>query len=101
MRFWILRTTFACLLCDSVVLAGEVIPSPKAPPGVVWIAGGEFSMEAEPNEKRRVQRGSSFLCNAQYRSRYIVGTRGKGDVNTGTNHPGFRCVLSVAEQPRP
>jgi hypothetical protein len=23
---------------------------------------------------------------------YIVGTRGKGEVSTGTNHLGFRCV---------
>jgi len=56
---------------------------------------------AEPNEKKRVQRGGSFLCNDQYCSRYIVGTRGKGEVNTGTNHLGFRCVRSsenVAQQ---
>src|SRR5205807_1778692 len=46
----------------------------------------------EPNEKKRVHRGGSFLCNEQYCSRYIVGTRGKGEVNTGTNHLGFRCV---------
>jgi len=38
-----------------------------------------------------------FLCNDQYCSRYIVGTRGKGEVNTGINHLGFRCVKS-AEQ---
>jgi sulfatase modifying factor 1 len=49
---------------------------------------------AEPNEKKRVHRGGSFLCNDQYCSRYIVGTRGKGEVNTGTNHLGFRCVKS-------
>ena len=53
---------------------------------------------AEPNEKKRVQRGGSFLCNDQYCSRYIVGTRGKGDVNTGTNHLGFRCVKSVDQK---
>src|SRR5207249_11449315 len=45
---------------------------------------------SEPNEKKRVHRGGSFLCNDQYCSRYIVGTRGKGEVNTGTNHLGFR-----------
>jgi formylglycine-generating enzyme required for sulfatase activity len=39
-----------------------------------------------------MHRGGSFLCNDQYCSRYIVGTRGKGEVNTGTNHLGFRCV---------
>jgi formylglycine-generating enzyme len=49
---------------------------------------------AEPDEKKRVHRGGSFLCNDQYCSRYIVGTRGKGEVNTGTNHLGFRCVRS-------
>jgi len=47
---------------------------------------------SEPDEKKRVHRGGSFLCNDQYCSRYIVGTRGKGEVNTGTNHLGFRCV---------
>jgi formylglycine-generating enzyme required for sulfatase activity len=52
---------------------------------------------AEPNEKKRVHRGGSFLCNDQYCSRYIVGTRGKGEVNTGTNHLGFRCVKSAQE----
>jgi formylglycine-generating enzyme len=52
---------------------------------------------AEPNEKKRVHRGGSFLCNSQYCSRYIVGTRGKGEVDTGTNHLGFRCVKSAQE----
>ena len=32
---------------------------------------------SEPNEKKRLHRGGSFLCNDQYCSRYIVGTRGK------------------------
>jgi formylglycine-generating enzyme required for sulfatase activity len=47
---------------------------------------------AEPGEKKRVHRGGSYLCNDQYCSRYIVGTRGKGEVNTATNHLGFRCM---------
>ncbi|PYK73559.1 MAG: formylglycine-generating enzyme family protein [Verrucomicrobia bacterium] len=51
---------------------------------------------SEPNEKKRVHRGGSFLCNDQYCSRYIVGTRGKGEVNTGTNHLGFRCVKEAS-----
>ena len=46
----------------------------------------------EPGAATRVQRGGSFLCTDQYCSRYMVGTRGKGEVNTGTNHLGFRCV---------
>jgi sulfatase modifying factor 1 len=48
----------------------------------------------EPGVPKRVQRGGSFLCSDQYCSRYIVGTRGKGEVSSGTNHIGFRCVQS-------
>jgi formylglycine-generating enzyme required for sulfatase activity len=48
----------------------------------------------EPGQPKRVQRGGSFLCSAQYCARYIVGTRGKGEVSSGTNHIGFRCVKS-------
>jgi formylglycine-generating enzyme len=47
---------------------------------------------AEPSEKKKVHRGGSFLCTDQYCSRYMVGTRGKGEISTGTNHLGFRCV---------
>jgi sulfatase modifying factor 1 len=46
----------------------------------------------EPGQKKRVQRGGSFLCTDQYCSRYMVGTRGTGEESTGTNHVGFRCV---------
>ena len=49
----------------------------------------------EPGVPKRVHRGGSFLCTDQYCSRYMVGTRGKGEVSTGTNHLGFRCVKSV------
>jgi sulfatase modifying factor 1 len=48
---------------------------------------------AEPREPKKVHRGGSYLCTDQYCSRYIVGTRGKGEVSTGTNHLGFRCVM--------
>jgi formylglycine-generating enzyme len=50
---------------------------------------------SEPSEKKKVHRGGSFLCTDQYCSRYIVGTRGKGEVSTATNHLGFRCVKDV------
>jgi sulfatase modifying factor 1 len=50
---------------------------------------------SEPGQPKRVQRGGSFLCTEQYCSRYMVGTRGKGEVSTGTNHLGFRCVRAV------
>jgi sulfatase modifying factor 1 len=49
---------------------------------------------AEPTEKKRVHKGGSFLCTDQYCTRYMVGTRGKGEVNSGTNHLGFRCVTT-------
>jgi formylglycine-generating enzyme required for sulfatase activity len=49
---------------------------------------------AEPTEKKRVQRGGSFLCTDQYCTRYMVGTRGRGEVSTGSNHVGFRCVMT-------
>jgi sulfatase modifying factor 1 len=49
----------------------------------------------EPDQPKRVMRGGSFLCTDQYCSRYMVGTRGKGEVSTGTNHLGFRCVEGV------
>jgi formylglycine-generating enzyme len=48
---------------------------------------------AEPKERKRVQRGGSFLCTEQYCTRYMVGTRGKGEVTTGSDHLGFRCVI--------
>jgi formylglycine-generating enzyme len=47
---------------------------------------------SEPTEKKRVHRGGSYLCTDQYCTRYMVGTRGKGEVTTGSDHMGFRCV---------
>jgi len=69
---------------ETLAQAGVVAMNPHGP---------DSSFDpSEPNEKKRLHRGGSFLCNDQYCSRYIVGTRGKGEVNTGTNHLGFRCV---------
>ncbi|HTB92825.1 MAG TPA: formylglycine-generating enzyme family protein [Candidatus Sulfotelmatobacter sp.] len=63
---------------------GDVARNPKGP---------ETPFDpSEPNDKKKVHRGGSFLCTDQYCSRYMVGTRGKGEVSTGTNHLGFRCV---------
>jgi formylglycine-generating enzyme required for sulfatase activity len=68
--------------------AGDLTINPKGP---------DTSFDpSEPEEKKHVHRGGSFLCNDQYCSRYMVGTRGKGEVNTGTNHLGFRCVKDAA-----
>ena len=47
---------------------------------------------AEPAEKKRIHRGGSFLCTDAYCTRYMVGTRGKGETRTASNHLGFRCI---------
>ena len=64
--------------------AGAVARNPQGP-------SSSFDPE-EPREPKRVMRGGSFLCTEQYCSRYMVGTRGKGEISTGTNHLGFRAV---------
>ncbi|RXK55088.1 formylglycine-generating enzyme family protein [Oleiharenicola lentus] len=48
----------------------------------------------EPGLAKRVQRGGSYLCTDLYCTRYMLGTRGKGAPDTGSNHLGFRCVRS-------
>lgn len=50
---------------------------------------------SEPGVQKKVHRGGSFLCTDQYCTRYMMGTRGKGDWRTGTNHVGFRCVKDL------
>ena len=52
---------------------------------------------SEPGTRKRVQRGGSFLCTDQYCTRYMAGTRGKGDADTGCNHLGFRCVKDAGQ----
>lgn len=68
-------------------LAGPVTKNPGGP--------SSSYDPAEPNQPKRVHRGGSFLCTDQYCSRYMVGTRGKGDPRTASNHLGFRCVKPV------
>jgi formylglycine-generating enzyme required for sulfatase activity len=50
---------------------------------------------AEPGIKKRANRGGSFLCTDQYCSRYVLGSRGKSDPDTGSSNVGFRCVKSA------
>jgi sulfatase modifying factor 1 len=71
-------------------LAGGVARNPQGP--------SSSYDPAEPTEKKRVHRGGSFLCTFLYCTRYMVGTRGKGDHHTASNHLGFRCV-KVAPKP--
>jgi formylglycine-generating enzyme len=63
----------------------------RNPPGP-----GDSLDPSEPGEKKRVHRGGSYLCTDQYCTRYMVGTRGKGEVKTGSNHLGFRCVRTAS-----
>ncbi|MBS1597718.1 MAG: formylglycine-generating enzyme family protein [Bacteroidetes bacterium] len=51
-----------------------------------------------PTEKKRIQRGGSFLCTDQYCTRYMVGTRGKGEIRSASNHVGFRCVKDIGKK---
>jgi formylglycine-generating enzyme required for sulfatase activity len=67
--------------------AGGVARNPKGPTA-------SFD-PADPLAKKRVQRGGSFLCTDQYCSRYMVGTRGKGEVSTASNHLGVRLVMDA------
>ena len=65
-------------------LAGGVARNPRGP-------ATSFD-PSEPGVPKRVHRGGSFLCTDEYCTRYLVGTRGKGDAMTGTNHLGVRLV---------
>jgi sulfatase modifying factor 1 len=63
-----------------------VLKNPSGPPQSASFDPGE------PGVAKRVQRGGSFLCTDQYCTRYMVGARGKGAPDTGSNHAGFRCI---------
>ena len=51
----------------------------------------------EPGPPKRVQRGGSFMCNANYCLGYRCAARMKGEPSSGAFHCGFRCVLSPAD----
>jgi formylglycine-generating enzyme required for sulfatase activity len=72
--------------------AGGVVRNPQGPDSPYD--------PSEPGERKRAQRGGSFLCTDQYCTRYMMGTRGKGEINTGCNHVGFRCVKDSASAER-
>lgn len=74
---------------------GGVVRDPRGP------AESESFDPQEPGISKRVQRGGSYLCTDQYCTRYMVGTRGKGAVDTGSNHVGFRCVQEVGAPSAP
>jgi formylglycine-generating enzyme len=59
--------------------------------------GPDSSYNPGDEQLQRVQRGGSFLCTDQYCTRYMMGTRGKGDIDTGNNNVGFRCVVRPSD----
>jgi len=64
-----------------------VVKNPKGP-------DGSFDPQ-EPGVPKRVQKSGSFLCSDQYCARYLVGSRGKGAVDSGGSNTGFRTVKSA------
>ena len=75
---------------QTLAASGEVAVNPAGP-------ADSFDPN-EPGVRKRVHRGGSFLCTDQYCARYIAGGRGKGELDTGTNHLGFRCVRDPEPQ---
>lgn len=67
--------------------SGKVAKNPQGPDA--------YNDPTDPSQIKRVHRGGSFLCTDQYCTRYMVGTRGKGEVRSAANHLGFRCVKSI------
>lgn len=74
---------------DSYSLPSATQPNPQGPPS--------SHDPAEPGVIKRTQRGGSFLCTDQYCTRYMLGTRGKGEVRSSSNHVGFRCVKAAKD----
>ena len=64
----------------------------KNPPGPI---AGYDPLEQGPNSMKRAQRGGSFLCAENYCTRYVVGSRGKGEPSSAQSHVGFRTVQSA------
>lgn len=48
-----------------------------------------------PYEKVRVMKGGSYLCNDSYCASYRISAKMAFPEKSGTNHIGFRCVVSV------
>jgi formylglycine-generating enzyme required for sulfatase activity len=75
---------------QQLVSSGGVAKNPQGP-------ADSFDPQ-EPGIPKRVHRGGSFLCTDQYCTRYMVGSRGKGEASSASNHVGFRCVRPGAEK---
>ena len=71
--------------------AGGPARNPQGP-------GDSFDPQ-EPGAAKRVLKGGSYLCTDQYCARYLVGSRGKAEVNSGASNLGFRLVRSGGGPP--
>jgi len=66
--------------------AGKAVRNPTGP---------ESSYDPqEPGAQKKVQRGGSYLCSEQYCRRYLVGSRGKGEIHSSSSNLSFRLVRS-------
>jgi formylglycine-generating enzyme required for sulfatase activity len=58
-------------------------------------SGPESSFDPqEPGVKKKTQRGGSYLCSEQYCRRYLLGSRGKGEIRSSASNLSFRVVSS-------
>ena len=71
----------------------RTITDPQAPARDPHGPEASFDPE-EPSAAKRVTRGGSFLCSGEYCSRYLVGSRGKAEISSGSSNLGFRLVMN-------
>jgi formylglycine-generating enzyme required for sulfatase activity len=69
-------------------LPGAAVRNPQGP-------SDSFDPQ-EPSAAKRSLRGGSYLCTEQYCARYLVGSRGKSEISSGTSNLGFRLVQSAS-----
>jgi formylglycine-generating enzyme required for sulfatase activity len=74
-----------------IAAAGPVAKNPRGP-------DASYDPQ-EPGASKRVIRGGSYLCTDQYCARFLVGSRGKSEISSGTSNLGVRLVRSAATRP--
>jgi formylglycine-generating enzyme required for sulfatase activity len=67
--------------------SGPIVRNPQGP-------ADSFDPQ-EPGAAKRVVRGGSYLCSEHFCTRYLVGSRGKAEISSGTSNLGFRLVRSA------
>ena len=70
----------------------------RSPERSCEIHRGPPTVSTRRNRARRnvSLRGGSYLCTEQYCARYLVGSRGKSEISSGTSNLGFRLVQSAS-----